>query len=173
MRGFSKRMVFLVSSLAVLAAPAAFAGQATFVASTDFAAGVGSAIVRDSTGAVVASEIWNQGLPVGHDAETGGAYLPVRVLAGLRDDVQEGSSPDRERILGALGSMLGSHRSTPITDVPSSLLAEAIYFAVKSFYCGEYVHSLTHECMGSCISTCGVGKEKCCGCACYGEAELL
>ena len=173
MKGFSKRTVFLVTSLAVVAAPAAFAEEAVFVASTGFADGEGSAIVRDSTGIVVAAEVWSEGLPAGHDAEDGAAYLPARVLAGLRDDVRESSSPDRARILAALGSMLGSYRSTPAADIPASLLVKAIHFAVKSFYCGEYVHTLTHECMGSCISTCGVGKEKCCGCACYGEAETL
>mgnify|MGYP007118351563 CR=1 FL=1 len=79
MKGFSKRTVFLVTSLAVVAAPAAFAEEAVFVASTGFADGEGSAIVRDSTGIVVAAEVWSEGLPAGHDAEDGEEeedYLP-------------------------------------------------------------------------------------------------
>lgn len=96
----------------------------------------------------------------------GGWQVPLHVIAQLRDALDDHGASEASRIAGWVRDRMGPYADTPSVLVPVHHFA-TILFGTGSYieWCGDYRQN--GWCKGDCRSSCGIGRGKCCDCACY------
>lgn len=136
--------------------------------------GVGTqstALIKDSTGSIVASYSQSSSLPTGFNADETAYFVPLTVVGELRDQVEASSSPDKTSIVATLKDHMGDYADEEVSSIPANLFATFQISAGFSAWCGDDLDQGTKECLGACTSSCGVGLGKCCDCVCYGQSD--
>ncbi|RMD65631.1 hypothetical protein D6833_02670 [Candidatus Parcubacteria bacterium] len=167
------RTFFMVAALVLLLAvgmlPAAAAGSnAPFSLETHYNLVEGTSLVvmrNEHTDAALAQVPWEGRLPLGVDAKTGATILPTRLLAQLRDILDDSSAPEAWDAAQWLRSFMGQYADSPASEIGRQWLS-AILGQEESWWCGERVHP-DNSCPGNCTPKDNPGT--CSGCGCKGH----
>ncbi len=163
---------YVVAALLVVGIPLATAHAAwTLKFHVENSTSSSLAEIVSGTAGQLAATTWTAQLPIGYNQDLTAEFVPLLVLARLRDDLASNTDQDSASARSWIAERMGSYANTPTNSIAGNLFATIALITVEtSTWCGDDT-GIDHRCTGDCISPCGVaGPTACCQCACVGHA---
>ena len=118
--------------------------------------------------AVIAELSWAVRLPAGYSQDYTIEYVPMRVLAHIRDQADQSSHSEASTAASWIRSKMGSWCDTPLNDIPGSILAP-IDTGTTTHWCGKQTTG-DGWCPNDCTAT--DDPYHCGGCGCAADKQF-
>jgi hypothetical protein len=109
-------------------------------------------------------------VPVGYSPNGQSYFVPLRVLALLRDGCLESLHPEAATAAAWMKLLMGSYKNTPVANIPQNLLVALNKTEETSEWCGS-VRDASNKCGGSCTGP-DISPTTCTGCVCRGTTKI-